>query len=152
MVAPTDPIAVNFYNEWHDTEGHPRSHYAPLLSAIESLGHENLASRWVHAQRRVNLDAVTFYLDPGTYRSMPTDFLPRVIPLEHWKTIAFGVEQRLRAINHFLAHLYAGTQDVVPDEVLYTSQHFYPEFQDFRPPKDLFVHIYGIDLVHMGGG
>ena len=152
MVAPTDSIAVNIYNEWHDTEGHPRSHYAPLSSAIDSLGYENLASRWTQAQRRVNLDAVTFYLDPGTYRDMPSDFLPRVIPLEHWETIAFGVEQRLRAINHFLADLYAGTQDVVPDEVMYTSQHFYPELQDFRPPKDLFVHIYGIDLVHMGDG
>ena len=83
---------------------------------------------------------------------MPTDFLPRVIPLEHWETIAAGVSQRIRAINHFLVQLYSGGQDVVPDEAIYTSQYFYPEVQGFRPPKDVFVHIYGIDLVHLGEG
>ena len=100
----------------------------------------------------MDLDAVTFYLDPGSYRPMPTDFMPRVIPLEHWETIAAGVSQRIRAINRFLADLYNDEQDVVPDEVIYTSQYFYPEAQGFRPPKDVFVHIYGIDLVHLGDG
>ena len=85
--------------------------------------------------------------NPGSYRPMPTDFMPRVIPLEHWETIAAGVSQRIRAINRFLADLYNDEQDVVPDEVIYTSQYFYPEAQGFRPPKDVFVHIYGIDLV-----
>ena len=152
MVAATDSIAASFYNEWQDPAGTTRPHYAPLSATLESVGYDALAARWVQGQRRVNLDAVTFYLDPGTYRNMPTDFLPRVIPFEHWQNIALGVEQRLRAINYFLAALYQGTQGVVPDEVIYTSQHFYPELQGFRPPKDLFVHIYGIDLVHMGNG
>ena len=69
---------------------------------------------------------------------MPVDFLPRVIPLEHWETIAAGVSQRIRAINRFLGDLYGGGQDVVPDEVMYTSQYFYPEVQGFRPPGDVF--------------
>ena len=152
MVAAADSIALRFYNEWRDSQGILRPQYEALSSTIETVGYDSLASRWTEARRRVNLDAVTFYLDPGTYRDMPTDFLPRVIPLDHWETIATGVAQRLRAINQFLSHLYEGTQDVVPEEAIYTSQHFYPEFQGFRPPKDLFVHIYGIDLVHMGDG
>ena len=40
----------------------------------------------------------------------------------------------------------------MPDEVMFTSHYFYPEVQGFRPPKDVFVHIYGIDLVHLGDG
>ena len=152
MVAATESRTVQFYNEWHDSQGRLRPHYTRLSEAVESLGFENLASRWNSAQRQVNLDGVTFYLDPGNYRNMPTDFLPRVIPLDHWETIAAGVEQRIRAINHFLVGLYNDGQDVVPDDVIYTSQHFYPEVQGFRPPKDVFVHIYGADLVHMGEG
>ena len=152
MVTASDIVAVDFYNEWKNHNGELRPHYLPLSSTVESLGRGNLASRWSEAQRRVNLDAVTFYLEPGAYRNMPTDFLPRIIPQEHWQTIATGVEQRIRAINRFLSDLYGGIQDVVPDEVIYTSQHFYPEFQGFRPPGDLYVHIYGIDLVHMGDG
>ena len=152
MVAAAEPSAIKFYNEWHDPQGNLRPHYNSLNETVMTLGFEDLAPRWISAQRRVELDAMTFYMDPGHYRNMPTDFLPRVIPLDHWETIAAGVEQRIRAINHFLVGLYNDGQQVVPDDVIYTSQHFYPEVQDFRPPKDLFVHIYGVDLVHMGNG
>ena len=152
MVAATGISALEFYNEWHDSQGRVRPAYEGLYETIMNLGFEDLAERWSNGQRQVELDGVTFYLDPGNYRNMPTDFLPRVIPLDHWQTIAKGVEQRIRAINHFLVDLYNDGQDVVPDEVIYTSQHFYPEVQGFRPPKDVFVHIYGVDLVHMGDG
>ena len=143
---------IKFYNEWQDADGRIRPHYAHLAEMAESLEPSTLAQRWRSARRQVELDAVTFYLDPGSYRAMPTDFLPRVIPLEHWEIIAAGVAQRLRAINRFLVDLYNDGQDILPDEVIYTSQYFYPEIQGFRPPKDIFVHIYGIDLVHLGDG
>ena len=152
MVTTTLPKSVQFYSEWQDPDGRIREHYAGLATSAEALGFSALAQRWSSARRQVELDAVTFYLDPGSYRPMPTDFLPRVIPVAHWETIAAGVSQRLRAINRFLVDLYNDGQDVVPDEVIYTSQYFYPEVQGFRPPKDVFVHIYGIDLVHMGDG
>ena len=153
MVLSREPSAqtIKFYSEWQDADG-VRQHYAPLSAALDALGPEGMGERWSDARRQVGLDAVTFYLDPGSYRLMPTDFLPRVIPLAHWETIAAGVAQRLRAINRFLSDLYNGTQDVVPDDVIYTSQYFHPEAQGFRPPQDLFVQIYGIDLVHLGDG
>ncbi len=152
MVTSTLLKPVKFYSEWQDSDGRIRPHYARLAETAASLEPGSLARRWNSARRQVELDAVTFYLDPGSYRAMPTDFLPRVIPLEHWESIAAGVSQRLRAINRFLVDLYNDGQDVVPEEVIYTSQYFYPEVQGFRPPKDVFVHIYGIDLVHMGDG
>ena len=152
MVTTSSGTAVQFYNEWQDSNGGVRPHYAGLSESIAAMGAGGLSERWGRARRRVDLEAVTFYLDPGLYRSMPTDFLPRVIPHEHWEAISAGVSQRLRAINRFLVDLYNDGQDVVPDEVIYTSQHFYPEIQGFRPPRDVFVHIYGIDLVHLGDG
>lgn len=152
MTAAANTVTEDFYNEWHDYEGNLRSHYMPLSAALTSFNQGDLAARWREARKQVNLDAMTFYLEPGAYRNMPTDFVPRIIPFEHWQSIAAGVSQRLRAINRFLAELYGGAQDVVPDEVIYTSHHFYPEFQGFVPPRNVFVHIYGIDLVHMGGG
>ena len=152
MVTIATSRNVAFYNEWHDSDGRLRPHYAALSESAEAVGPERLAARWSSARRQVDLDAVTFYLDPGSYRAMPTDFLPRVIPIEHWETIAAGVSQRIRAINQFLFDLYRDGQDVVPDEVIYTCEYFYPEVQGFRPPGDVFVHIYGIDLVHLGDG
>ena len=141
-----------FYSEWQDGDGRVRPHYAGIAEAVAALGHGGLAGRWGRGRRRVDWDAVTFYLDPGRYRVMPVDFLPRVILPEHWATIAAGVAQRLRAINRFLGALYNGGQDVVPEEVMYTSQYFYPEVQGFHPPGGVFVHVYGVDLVHLGDG
>ena len=130
MVSSTLSRPVKFYSEWHDPHGEIRPHYAALAKAAEDLGAEALNRRWNNARRQVELDAVTFYLDPGSYRAMPTDFLPRVIPLEHWESIAAGVSQRLRAINRFLFDLYNRGQDVVPDEVIYTSQYFTLKYRD----------------------
>ena len=137
---------VGFYSEWEDFGGQVRGHYAGVGDAMSGLGVAGLAGRWGLGRRRVDRDAVTFYLDPGNYRVMPVDFLPRVIPPEHWETIAAGVSQRIRAINRFLVDLYGGGQDVVPDEVMYTSQYFYPEVQGFRPPGDVFVQVMGVVL------
>ena len=91
-------------------------------------------------------------LDPKEFRTVPTDWIPRLIPAEDWDTISRGVAQRLKAINRFLMDLYCGQQNIVPPDVMFSCQYYNPDLQDFRPPRDVFVHVYGIDLVHMGEG
>ena len=141
---------AGLFSEWQHPDGRPRAHYVHLAEVVKTLGAEGLTQRWSQAQRQVDLDAFTFYLDPKQFRLTPTDWLPRIIPMDHWEIIEAGVSQRIRAINHFLFDLYNDGQDIVPPDVVFTSQYFYPELQGFSPPNDLFVHIYGIDLVHMG--
>ena len=139
-------------SEWIDDDGRPRAHYAPLAESVAALGPERMARRWDDARRQTELDAFTFYLDPKRFRATPADWIPRIIPADHWATIAAGVEQRVRAINAFLLNLYGDGQDVVPDDVIFTSRYFYPEARGFRPRGGVFAHIYGADLVHMGNG
>lgn len=145
---PTDGV----YNEWRDASGRVRPHYAGVADAMGRIGADEMARRWGDAKRQADFDAFTFYLDPREYRPAPTDWIPRVIPGGHWRGIAEGVAQRLRAINRFLVELYDGEQSVVPPDAVYSSRDFHPEVLGFRPPQDVFVHIYGADLVHMGGG
>lgn len=140
------------FNEWQEPDGRVRDCYAPMARTVAGMGGAELARRWQRGARQAALDAFTFYLDPKRFRPTPADWIPRVVPREHWRTIAAGVAQRLKAINRFLLDVYTGGQDIVPDQVVYTSQYFYPDVQGFRPARDLFVHIYGIDLVHLGGG
>ena len=139
-------------SEWQDEAGRPRDHYAPLADAVAALGPDELCRRWETAHRHGRLDAVSFSLEPHRFRAAPADWLPRIIPRAHWEVIAAGAGQRLQAINRFLLDLYHGGQDIVPDEVVYTAQHFYPEVLGFHPPRGLFVHLYAIDLVHLGAG
>ncbi len=140
------------FNEWQYPDGRPREHYAQIADVMNTLGAEGLADRWRSARRQAEHDAFTFYLDPRQFRLTPADWLPRIIPMDHWEVIEAGVSQRIRALNRFLFDLYNDGQNIVPPDVVFTSQYFYPEVQGFRPPKDLYVHIYGVDLVHMGDG
>ena len=152
MTISTPVPLTGAFSEWQNDEGRTRPHYEGIAQAARLLGPDGLSSRWSDAQRQVDLDAFTFYLDPKRYRLTPADWIPRVIPADQWQVIADGVAQRIRAINRFLVDLYDDRQDIVPNDVVFTSQYFYPEIQGFRPPGDVFVHIYGIDLVHMGDG
>ena len=138
--------------EHFNSDGTTRSVYQPLMDALNGLGVPELKQRWRDATNRAALDAFTFMLDPREFRTVPADWLPRLIPADEWDTISRGVTQRLKAINHFLLDLYCGDQQVVPPDVMYSCQYYNPELQDHRPASDVFVHIYGIDLVHMGDG
>ncbi|MCE2500796.1 MAG: circularly permuted type 2 ATP-grasp protein [Dehalococcoidia bacterium] len=149
----TDAITIrHFLNECLDPDGSPTPVYQSLVENLDRLGVTALPGRWREAKHRADLDAFTFMLDPREFRTVPTDWVPRIIPADEWDTIARGVAQRLKVINRFLLDLYCGEQQVVPPDVMYSCQYYNPELQDYRPAQDVFVHIYGIDLVHMGDG
>ena len=148
----TRDISKASLNEHLHSDGTTRSVYQPLMDSLNGLGAPELQQRWRQANASAALDAFTFMLDPREFRTVPTDWLPRLVPADQWETISRGVAQRLKAINHFLSDLYCGDQQVVPQDVMYSCQYYNPELQDHRPAADVFVHIYGIDLVHMGDG
>ncbi len=139
-------------NEFLDSSGDVRPVYEGLRNNLDRLGVDEMQRRWQQARDRSMMDAFTFRLDPREFRTVPIDWIPRIIPREHWDRIAEGVGQRLKAINRFMLDLYCGEQGIVPGDVLFSCHYYNPELQDFRPPKDVFVHIYGVDLVHMGEG
>lgn len=149
---PLTPLDAAGCREYLAGAGLPHPHYAPALAALDAMGLDEMQSRWRQAKRAAALDAFSFLLDPKTFRAVPTDWIPRIIPQAEWAVIGAGVEQRLKALNCFLLDLYNGTQPIVPEDVIYSCQYYYPEYQDFRPAKDTFVHIYGIDLVHLDDG
>ena len=147
LTAPPNPVS-----EYLTPDGALRPVYAQAIAALDALGPDALAQRWRQANRQVALDAFCFPLDPMDYRPVPTDWIPRIVERREWDTISAGVRQRLKALNLFLLNLYAREQSVVPDDVVYSCQFFYPEYIGFRPAKDIFVHIYGIDLVQVQDG
>ena len=139
-------------SEYRTDTGELRPLYADVMAALDGMGDEGMRQRWRQAKREVALDAFSFALDPKEFRPVPSDWIPRLIDIDEWQVIKAGVEQRMKALNLFLLDLYTGKQEVVPDDVVYSCQFFYPEYQGFRPAKDVFVHIYGIDLVQQSDG
>ena len=123
-----------------------------MVRILDEVGLEHFGGACSKASRQAEIDSFTFPLEPLRWRTVPTDWIPRIIPKEHWDKIAAGVEQRLRALNRFLFELYNGGQDIVPRKVVYSSAHYNPEMRNVKPAKEIYAHVYGIDLVHLGDG
>jgi uncharacterized circularly permuted ATP-grasp superfamily protein len=132
-----------------------RSPYLRLRSSLESMTTPDLVGR-VEALQASYLDqGVTFDIG-GEERAFPLDILPRVIEMDTWSTIERGVQQRVRALEAFLADVYdAGqvfTDGVIPRKVVATSSHYHREAATVRPANGVRVHVSGIDLVRDNHG
>jgi uncharacterized circularly permuted ATP-grasp superfamily protein len=83
--------------------------------------------------------------------SWHVDPIPRVIPGEEWDALAAGLAQRVRALNAFVADVYGErrivAEGVLPARVLETADHLEPAMAGYRPPRDAWIGIAGLDLV-----
>lgn len=142
------------YDEMFDA-GTMRPAYDQFRSTLDTMTMAELATR-VEALQASYLDqGVTFDIG-GEERAFPLDILPRVIEQDSWSTIERGVQQRVRALEAFLADVYdAGqvfTDRVIPRRVIATSSHFHRAAASVRPPNGVRVHVSGIDLIRDNDG
>ncbi|MDD2980274.1 MAG: circularly permuted type 2 ATP-grasp protein [Hespellia sp.] len=81
----------------------------------------------------------------------PFDAIPRVITHEEYAELEAGLIQRVDALNQFLKDIYTEKQiikdGVVPENFVFSSSGYLPECEGVIPPKDIYSHISGIDLV-----
>ena len=89
----------------------------------------------------------------GTFKEQlfPFDATPRVISATEFDYLERGLKQRVTALNYFLSDIYGKKMilkdGVIPEEFVFSSSGYLPECENIRPPKDIFSHISGIDLV-----
>lgn len=94
----------------------------------------------------------------GTFheRLFPFDALPRVIPADQWQPLQKGLCQRVTALNLFLKDLYGEKNilkdGVVPEDFAFAGSGYLPACEGFTPPKGIYSHISGIDLVQAKDG
>ena len=103
-----------------DPAGGLRAAYAVLEPALAGLGAAGLAAAAtaMAAEREVRGVAVGSWADGRqTVRPFPLDPVPRMLAEPEWAAAAVGVEQRVRALNAFLADAYraAGRRRGDPD-------------------------------------
>lgn len=81
----------------------------------------------------------------------PFDAIPRVISHEDFLYLEKGLIQRVTALNLFLKDIYGEkkiiSDRVVPEEFVFSSSGYLPECEGAIPPKGIYSHISGIDLV-----
>lgn len=81
----------------------------------------------------------------------PFDAIPRIIEKQEFDYLEKGLKQRVVALNLFLKDIYSKRQivkdGVVPEDFIFASSGYMAECEGVTPPKDIFSHISGIDLV-----
>ncbi len=142
-----------FYDEMI-ADGRPRPAMGGFARFLRQLSLEALQERQRAAELAIRAMGVTFtvYEDSANIdRTWPFDLLPRIISSDEWGRTTAGLEQRLTALNLFIADLYSDQKivkdGVVPAEVLADSVNFRPECVDVQPPLGVWAHICGSDLV-----
>lgn len=94
----------------------------------------------------------------GTFKEQlfPFDAIPRVISKEEFDYLERGLIQRVKALNMFLKDIYTEKKivedGILPEEFLYASSGYLAECEGIVPPKDIYSHISGIDLVQSKDG
>jgi uncharacterized circularly permuted ATP-grasp superfamily protein len=149
----------DFYDEMFDANGQARPEARLLLETVESLG-EGQMQRCQRAAERLLLQlGITFNVygdSAGTERIFPFDLIPRILKAEEWAWIEKGLKQRIRALNAFIDDIYHDQKilrdKIIPEEVIRSAIFYRPQCIGINPPRGVWCHITGTDLVRHGDG
>jgi len=138
------------WDEVFGRDGRPHPECAPLHAALQEMSAEELSSRSTALTRAFRDQGITFSLS-GEERTFPLDLVPRVVTHDEWVVVEKGVQQRVHALEAFLADVY-GTQQVIKDGVVprrvvvSSSAHCRPA-HGVEPTNGVRVHVSGVDLI-----
>lgn len=143
-------VLADAWDEMFERPGVPRRPYESIFAALQPLDAVEFSFRADQLARVFTDRGVTFSYG-GEERPFPLDLIPRVLDAAEWDLITQGVRQRVRALETFLADVYAEGEvladGVVPRRLVLSSAHFHREASGIEPAGGVRVHVAGIDLI-----
>ncbi len=143
-----------FYDELFEAPGQPRPCARILMERIHSLPETEIRSRQAAAEMALLQMGITFNVygaEAGTERIFPFDIIPRIIPGHEWEQVEQGLRQRIKALNLFIDDIYHDQKilkdGVIPREKVLAADSYRKACQGVNPPKGIWCHITGTDLV-----
>jgi len=147
------------FDELIHANGEPRPAAGRLVEYLRALSDRDVAARQVAADAVARVAGITFtvYSDGRNVdRPLPFDLIPRVLARHEWERTAAGLKQRIRALNLFIADVYAEQRivadGVFPRMLLENSVNFRPQCVGVKPPLGIWAHVCGSDLVRDADG
>jgi uncharacterized circularly permuted ATP-grasp superfamily protein len=148
--------ATAVFDEMHGSDGLLRDGYHTLSQWLSEAPPELLANRKSEAElffRRIGITFNVYGDAEGTERIIPFDIVPRVLTTREWARLEKGLEQRVNALNAFIADAY-GPRDIVkagivPEELILQNPEFQPAMTRITPVGGIYVHVAGIDIVRV---
>ncbi len=142
------------YDEMFLADGRPRPRLEAVVQRLQSLADGELVRHQKSAESMLRNLGITFNVyghQDGAEKVWPFDILPRVIEAEEWVTIERGLKQRIRALNLFLQDIYNERKiladKVVPADLILSAKTYRAACAGQRPPKEVWCHVTGTDLV-----
>ncbi len=144
------------FDEMHGMDGVVRDGYDVLAQWLKDSPPELLNSRKSEAElffRRIGITFNVYGDAEGTERIIPFDIVPRVLTMKEWAKLSMGLEQRVKALNAFIADAYGERNIVkaglVPEDLILQNPAFQPAMARIKPPGGVYVHIAGVDVVRV---
>ena len=136
-----------------------RQPYAGLDGWMRGMSAELKTQKQAEAEALFRRIGITFAVygeggDPD--RLIPFDMFPRVFAAAEWARLERGIKQRARALNGFLVDVYGRGEIVraghIPGRLVYQNAAYERAVVGFVPPKGVYSHIVGVDIVRTGPG
>jgi len=143
-----------FFDEMIETDGGCRSHYSQFDSLIKKTSKKKLGQLQFSADKAQMAMGMTFNVyhdNQGIEKILHLDIIPRIIPNSEWTKLEAGLKQRIHALNLFLQDIYNDQKilkdKVVPEDLILNSKDYLKPCIGLTPPKGIWCHITGTDLV-----
>lgn len=149
----------NYYDEMFQDGPEPRPGCELLYERVCSITASDLKKRKMAAERSMLRLGITFNVygaKEGTERIIPFDILPRIVGSEEWNWISEGLKQRITALNLFIDDIYHDQKilrdGAIPADMVRSADSFRKQCIGLNPPKGVWCHITGTDLVRDDSG
>lgn len=143
-----------FYDEMFDEGGVPRAACRPLFDGLKQLSPDQMTRHQQAADRSMMRLGITFRVygdEQGAERIIPFDIVPRIVDGQEWEWIERGLKQRIVALNQFIDDIYHDQRILrdraIPEDVIRTAASFRRQCVGLTPPRGVWCHITGTDLV-----
>jgi uncharacterized circularly permuted ATP-grasp superfamily protein len=143
-----------FYDEMFLPDGNPRPRSELLAWRLKTLSPGEMARRQRAADQALLNMGITFNVyghEQGTEKIWPFDLVPRILESTEWSRIEAGLRQRIRGLNLFIDDMYHGQQivkdGVFPESMVKSGRNFLQQCRGVKPPRGIWCHITGTDLV-----
>ena len=144
------------FDEMRLADGTVRPGHEQLARWLQTTPSDVLSNRQAEAElffRRIGITFNVYGDAQGTERLIPFDIIPRVLSAAGMGAPVEGLEQRVKALNAFIADVYGAREIVsaglVPEDLVLQNPAFQPEMTRVEPPGGVYVHIAGIDVVRV---
>ncbi len=147
------------FDEMFLSDGQCRTYYQDLLQTLDKTSPKKMSQLQFAANKAQHSMGMTFNVyhdNQGTEKILHLDIVPRVIPHSDWQELERGLKQRIHALNLFIQDIYNDRKifkdKIVPEELILGSQDYLEPCIGLTPPKGIWCHITGTDLVRNKDG